>query len=117
MSSVPIRKNASRHRLLEARRLVLLQRVQVVQPAQEEQVGGLLLHFQRIGNPAGPKHVLDLVDLGFDGDGNHVVDWRVAVTIGAERRNERKRARRREKYRASCRESRGKSKGESTYPL
>ena len=58
-----LRKDAPRHRPLEARRLVLLQRVQVVEPTQKEQVGDLLHHLERIGNPAGPKRVPDLVDL------------------------------------------------------
>ena len=61
------------HRLLEPGGLVLLQRVQVVQAAQEEQVGDLLDHLQRVGDAAGPEGVPDLVDLALDVAGDHRV--------------------------------------------
>jgi hypothetical protein len=46
--------------------------VQVVQPAQEEQVGDLLDHLQRVGDAAGPEGVPDLVDLALDVAGDHL---------------------------------------------
>jgi len=45
--------------------------VQVIQPAQEEQVGDLLDDFERVGDAAGPEGVPDLVDLALDGAGDH----------------------------------------------
>jgi len=65
------REDAVRHRLFQPRGLVLLQRVQVVQAAQEEQVSDLLNDFERVGNAAGPECVPDLVDLALDGAGDH----------------------------------------------
>jgi hypothetical protein len=44
--------------------------VQVVQPAQEEQVGDLLDHLERVGDAAGPEGVPDLVDLALDWTGD-----------------------------------------------
>jgi hypothetical protein len=46
--------------------------VQVVQPAQEQEVGDLFYDFQRVGDAAGPEGVPDLVDLALDGAGDHV---------------------------------------------
>ena|SRR6266571_6092720 len=65
-------EDPTRHRLLEPGGLVLLERVQVVQTAQEEQVGDLLNHLEWIGDAAGPERVPYLVDLALDGAGDHV---------------------------------------------
>ncbi len=62
------------HRLLESRGLVLLQDLQVVQPAQEEQVGDLLDHLKRVGDATRPEGVPDLVDLALDGSRDHERD-------------------------------------------
>jgi hypothetical protein len=56
-------EDPARHRRSEPGGLVLFQRVQVVQPAQEEQVGDLLDHLERVGDAARPEGVPDLVDL------------------------------------------------------
>jgi len=45
--------------------------VQVVQPAQKEQVGDLLDDFQRVGDAAGPEGIPDSVDLALDFAGHH----------------------------------------------
>ena len=45
---------------------VLFQGVQVVEAAQEEQIGDLLHHLQRVGDAARPEGVPDLVDLAAD---------------------------------------------------
>jgi hypothetical protein len=50
-------------RLVEPGGLVLGVDLQVVEPAQKEQVGDLLDDFERIGDPAGPEGVPDAVDL------------------------------------------------------
>jgi hypothetical protein len=57
--------------LLEPGGLVLLQRVQVVEPAQEEQVGDLLDDLERIGDAAGPEGVPDPVDLALQFTSEH----------------------------------------------
>ena len=51
--------------------LVLLERLQVVEPADEEQVGDLLDHLQRVGDAAGPEGIPDLVDLATNFVGEH----------------------------------------------
>ena len=56
-------ENAALHGLLEPNRLVLLQRVQVIQPAQEKQVSDLLDDLQRVRDPARPEGVPNGVDL------------------------------------------------------
>jgi hypothetical protein len=43
------------HRLLESIGLVLFKRMQVVETTNEEEVGDLLDHLQRIRDPAGPE--------------------------------------------------------------
>ena len=58
-------EDAALDRLLEPGGLVLLERVQVVEPAQEQQVGDLLDDFERVGDAAGPEGVPDAVDLAF----------------------------------------------------
>jgi hypothetical protein len=40
--------------------------VQVVQPAQEQQVGDLLDDLQRVGDTAGPEGIPDAVDLALE---------------------------------------------------
>jgi len=46
--------------------LVFFQGVQVVQAAQEEQIGDLLNHLNGVGNAARPKGVPNLVNLAFE---------------------------------------------------
>ena len=63
------------HRLLDrlagAGGLVLLARVQLVQPLDEEQVGELLDDRERVRDAAGPHGVPDSVDLGLQLTGDH----------------------------------------------
>ena len=63
------------HRLLDrvagAGGLMLLTRVQLVQPLDEEQVGELLNDRERVRDAAGPHGVPDSVDLGFQLTGDH----------------------------------------------
>jgi len=66
-------KDAALHGLVEPGGFVLGQRVQVVQAAEEEEVGDLLHHLQGVGDAAGPEGVPDAVDLGFDCAGDHGV--------------------------------------------
>jgi hypothetical protein len=47
----------------QADRFVLFQRVQIVEPALEQQVGDLLDHLDRVGDAAGPKGVPEGIDL------------------------------------------------------
>ena len=61
--------------LLEPCRLVFLQRVQIVQPLDEEQVGDLLDDFERIGDAARPEGIPDAIDLIADIAGEH--SWSV----------------------------------------
>lgn len=56
-------EDAALHRPAEARGFALLQRVEVVEPFQEQEIGDLLNHLQRVGNPAGPEAIPDPVDL------------------------------------------------------
>ncbi len=51
--------------------LRLLQRVQLVEPLDEEQVGELLDDRERVRDTAGPHRVPDAVDLGFEFTGDH----------------------------------------------
>ena len=54
------RKDAAGDGLLQSRGLVLFQRVQIVESAAEEQqIGDLLDHLERIGNASGPEGVPD----------------------------------------------------------
>jgi hypothetical protein len=68
-----LREHAPRHRLLEPRRLVLLKGVQVVEPAQEEEVGDLLDDLEGVRDAPGPERVPDAVDLALDSAGDHGV--------------------------------------------
>ena len=74
---VAVGEDATLHRLFEPGGLVLIQRVKVVQTAQEEQVGDLLDDLQGVGDTTGPEGVPDLVDLALDVAGDHVevVPW------------------------------------------
>ena len=58
-----LREDAPLDRLLQPGGLVLFQRLQVVEPAQEEQVGDLLDDLERVGDAARPEGVPDAVDL------------------------------------------------------
>ena len=49
------REDPPLHRLLEPIGLVLLQRVHVVEPTEEQQIGDLLHHLQRVRDAAGPE--------------------------------------------------------------
>src|SRR5688572_16703618 len=60
------RKDAALDGLLQARGLVLLQRVQVVEAAEKEQIRNLLDDFKGVGDAAGPERVPDAVDLTAD---------------------------------------------------
>ena len=51
--------------------LALLERVQLVEPLDEEQVGELLDDRERVRDAAGPHRVPDAVDLGFEFAGDH----------------------------------------------
>jgi hypothetical protein len=64
-------KHPALHRTFEPVRLRLLQRVEIVQPLDEEQVGNLLDHLQRIGNATRPERVPDGVDLIANCTGQH----------------------------------------------
>jgi hypothetical protein len=66
-----LREDPAGHRHLQAGRTVLLQCLQVIQPAQKEQVGDLLHHLQRIRDSAGPESVPDPVDLTSEFAGDH----------------------------------------------
>ncbi len=65
-------KHPPLHRLLQPRGLVFFQGVQVIQAAQEEQVGDLLDDLQRVGDAAGPEGIPDSVDPALDFAGHHV---------------------------------------------
>ena len=68
---VALGEDAALHRLFEPRGFALLQRVQIVEPFQEKQVGDLLDDFEGIGNAAGPELIPDAVNLPFcPGDGS-----------------------------------------------
>jgi len=58
-------------RLAEDARLALRRRLQVVEAAQEEQVGDLLDHLKRVADAAGPERVPDLVDSAPELTGDH----------------------------------------------
>jgi hypothetical protein len=81
MPSLPSGKIRRVHRRSEPGGAVLFQRVQVVQPAQEEQIGDLLDHLERVGDAAGPEGVPDLVDLALDVAGDHEEMLRMVVSL------------------------------------
>src|SRR5207249_10111636 len=53
------------------RRLALLQRVQLVEPFDEQKIRQLLDDRERVRNPAGPHRVPDAIDLGSEVTGDH----------------------------------------------
>ena len=55
LGALALREDPPLHRLFEAIGLVLLQRVHVVEPTEEQQVGDLLDHFQRVRDATGPE--------------------------------------------------------------
>ena len=58
-----LREDAPLHRLAERGGLALLQLLHLVEALDEDQVGDLLDHLERIGEPARPEVVPDAVDL------------------------------------------------------
>ena len=74
-------KDSALHRPTEPDGLVLLQRLQVVEAAKEEQVGDLLDDLKRIGDAAGPEGVPDAIDLASDLAGQHDGLTSVAVWL------------------------------------
>ena len=71
MVVVALGKDAPLNRRLQPGGFVLFERVQVVEPLEEKQVGDLLDDFQRVGDAAGPEGVPDAVDLVTDFVGEH----------------------------------------------
>jgi hypothetical protein len=67
-------KHPSRHRLAQPGGSVLFERVEIVEPAEEQQIGDLLDDFDGIGDAARPECVPDLVDLTLDSAGNDRVN-------------------------------------------
>ena len=59
-------KNPALHGFLQPVRLVLFERVQVVQAANEEQIGDLFNDFEGVRDAAGPERVPDAADLILD---------------------------------------------------
>jgi hypothetical protein len=66
-----LREDAALYGLFQPGGLVLFQRVQVVQTAQEEQIGDLLDDLERVGDAAGPECVPNAVDLVLDFTSDH----------------------------------------------
>ena len=61
--------------------LALAQRMQLVEPLDEEQVGELLDDGERVRDAAGPHAVPDAVDFGLDFTGDHGVGLLVPVVM------------------------------------
>ena len=80
MVILAFREDSPLHRLLEPVGLVLLQRVHVVEPPDEQQVGNLLHHLQRVRDAAGPKCVPDAVDLCLDVACDHLRGFQIGLT-------------------------------------
>ena len=57
------REDAMLQRLIQHQRLALFQRMRVIQASDEQQVGDLFNHLQRVGNAARPEGIPDSVDL------------------------------------------------------
>ena len=57
--------------LLQPSGFQFFERLQLVKPLDEKQIGDLLDDFQRIGNPAGPEGIPDLIDLVTNFVGEH----------------------------------------------
>lgn len=66
------REDAPLHRLAEPGRLVLFERVQLVEPPQEQEVRDLLHHLERVRDPPRPERVPDRADLVLDLAGEHL---------------------------------------------
>jgi hypothetical protein len=64
-------KDAALHRFLEPGGFVFLQRVQIVEPLKEQQVGDLLDDFERIGNAARPEGIPEGINLVANVSSNH----------------------------------------------
>jgi hypothetical protein len=62
----PLGEDALLHRLLQALGLLLLKRLEVVEPADEQQIGDLLDYLQRVRDPARRERIRDLVNLPLD---------------------------------------------------
>jgi hypothetical protein len=60
---MPVGENAPLDRLAECGGLALLQLLHLIEALDEDQVGDLLDHLQRVGEPARPEVVPDAVDL------------------------------------------------------
>ena len=71
MVVIAFRKQAALDGRLQPSSFQLFERLQLIQPLDEKQIGDLLDHFQRIGNPAGPKRIPDLIDLATNLGGKH----------------------------------------------
>ena len=56
-------EDATRHGAVEAGGLALFQGLQVIQAADEQQVGDLFDNLQRVGDTAGPETIPDAIDL------------------------------------------------------
>jgi hypothetical protein len=64
-------KEAAGERLFEAAGFGFFEELEVVEAAEEEEVGDLLDDFERVGDAAGPEGVPDAVDLVADFAGEH----------------------------------------------
>ena len=66
-----IREDRPLHRFLGGGRLCLGQRLQLVQAAEEEEVGDLLNDLEGVGDPARPEGIPHLVDLALQRSRHH----------------------------------------------
>ncbi len=64
-------EDAALHRLFEPGGFVFLQGMEVVEAAEEQQIGDLLDDFERVGDAAGPEGVPDAVNLVADVASEH----------------------------------------------
>ncbi len=71
MVVLPSGKNRRSMRLLQPDGFEFFERVQLVQTLDEQQVSDLLDDFERVGDPAGPEGIPDLVDLIANFAGEH----------------------------------------------
>ena len=69
----PFGVHASLDRLTQSLGLALLHRVQVIQAPQEEEVGDLFDHLDRISNAAGPEGIPECVDFAAEFASEHVM--------------------------------------------
>lgn len=63
-------------------RLLFGKRVQVVQPADEQQIGDLLDDLQWVGDATGPERIPDPVDLALELAGYHCCTYLSAAVEG-----------------------------------